>query len=521
GYWIDRPYATAIETFDFEPSAYPDPKSMLAELHALGFATAVWHAPYVDKKDPLAATQYAFAQSSGCFPPVSSIDLNPWSAPLDLTNGAAASWWQSQLGAYRALGVDGFKLDYGEDVAPGALTIRTPWTFANGHDEQTMHSEYALAYHSTYASIVDPAGSFMLCRHGVWGDQANGCVIWPGDLDASFALHGDAATDASGSAYVSVGGLPASMIAGISLGPSGFPFYAADTGGYRHSPPDKELFVRWFEETALSSAMEIGTGSSTVAWETLGNPGFDAETLTLYRQYTRLHLRLFPYAWTYARRLAVDGHPIVRPVGLAHPELGKHPSDAFLFGEDLYVAPVVTHAQTTRAFTLPQGDWFDWWTGARRSGDATMDAPLDTLPLMLRAGGMVPMLRDTIDTLAATTEPSQVDSFVTNPGVLTVRVAPGPERTFTIYDGTTLFQATSAGVTTLRIGQGSVFRQGAIFELLGIADVASVAIDAGVGGAVTDLSALANASGWIVTSDGVVHVRVLGGVHTIELTQGQ
>ena len=45
---------------------------------------------------------------------------------------------------------------------------------------------------------------------------------------------------------------------GLTLGPSGFPFYGADTGGYRHSPGNRELFIRWFQQTALSSVMQVG-----------------------------------------------------------------------------------------------------------------------------------------------------------------------------------------------------------------------------------------------------------------------
>ena len=63
--------------------------------------------------------------------------------------------------------------------------------------------------------------------------------------------------------------------------------------------------------------------------------------LDWYRTYARLHLRLFPVRWTYAQRLADDGRPIQRALGLAYPELGVHPTDTYLFGDDLLVAPVV------------------------------------------------------------------------------------------------------------------------------------------------------------------------------------
>lgn len=164
-----------------------------------------------------------------------------------------------------------------------------------------------IGYHQTYAKTLPAGGGFLLCRHATVGGQKSGAIIWPGDLDASFSRHREVVAE-GGDSYTSVGGLPASIIAGISLGPSGFPFFGADTGGYRHSPPDKELFARWFEQTALSSVMQIGNSSSTVAWEADAKTGYDAEMLGWYRTYTRLHLRLFPYVWTYAENLQRARH---------------------------------------------------------------------------------------------------------------------------------------------------------------------------------------------------------------------
>lgn len=525
GYWIDRPYATGVETFDFEARRFPDPRAMLARLHDLGLSTALWHAPYLDTKDPATQAAYASAVASGYYPPVSGVPLNKWGPLIDLTNPAALSWWKGQLRAYRELGVDGYKLDYGEDVVPGVGRIRTPWRFADGSDERTMHAGYTLAYHAAYAATLDTASQFLLCRHGTWGDQAHGCVIWPGDLDATFARHREPAADAGGKSYVSVGGLPASVVAGVSLGVSGFPFYGADTGGYRHSPPDKELFVRWFEQTALSSVMQVGTASSTVPWETEKNPGFDAELLSLYRDYARLHLRLWPYEWTYAERMRMDGRPIQRPPGLQYPELGEHPSDAYLFGDDLYVAPVLSRNTRSRRVRLPPGDWLDFWTHARRSGELQADAPLGTLPLYLRVGGIVPMLRPTIDTLSATTRPALVDSYATDPGVLTVLVAvvdPGGAGSFTVFDGTKIDQGADASSVTVSLGEGKIFRRGTRLELLGMERTTGVSIDGasapmfGAPGALDSIEG----DGWAVTGEGVVHVRVSAGSHTVKIARG-
>ncbi len=140
--------------------------------------------------------------------------------------------------------------------------------------------------------------------------------------------------------------------------------------------------------------MEIGNSSSTVAWEPDPKTGYDAELLGWYRSYTRLHLRLFPYAWTYAENLLHDGRPLQRPLGLAYPELGQHPSDEYLFGDSLLVAPVIERGAVSRSVIFPPGRWIDWWSGEVHDGAnpaaVTVAAPLGVLPLFLAEGGSFP-----------------------------------------------------------------------------------------------------------------------------------
>ena len=279
-----------------------------------------------------------------------------------------------------------------------------------------------------------------------------------------------------------MGGLPAAVVAGQSLGVSGFPFFGSDTGGYRHAPPSKETFMRWFEHTALSTVMQVGTNSNDVAWEFTPGNGFDEESLAAYRDYTRLHLRLFPYLWTYAQRIAVTGEPILRPLGLAHPELGVHPPYDYLVGEDLLAAPVVREGERTRDVILPAGRWMHWFTGeVYEAGEHTVPAPLDELPLFLHEGGIVPLLRPGVDTLAPTTRPEQVDSFVSEAGPLFVRVFPGPQATtFDLYDHAQIMQGGWDSGVLLTWTPGDVFTDRVVFEVLGLGSApTSVNTDAG------------------------------------------
>jgi len=521
-YWIDRPYASGVNSFDFEPRRFPDPPRMITHMHELGFRAALWHAPYVDDSDPATADLFSYATANGFFPPQSGLLLNNWGAPVDLTNPAAYAWWRDLIRRYTDMGIEGFKLDYGEDVVPGLLGVRSVWQFHDGSDERSMHSRFQLFYERVYAETLPHEGGFLLCRHATSGSQRYASVIWPGDLDASFAQHREMVGEGD-DAYTAVGGLPASVVAGLSLGASGFPFYGSDTGGFRHAPPDKETFTRWFEQTALSSVMQIGTGASNVAWEFSPETGFDEEMLGWYRTYTRLHLRLFPYEWTYAQRIAADGRPIQRPLGLAYPELGVHPSDTYLFGDDLLVAPVLQRGMRQREVVLPPGSsWVDWWTNEVYDGGQTItvDAPLDKLPLFLRSGGIVPLLRPTIDTLAPTTAPDRVDSYATDPGALYPRLASG-NGSFVLFDGTEIRQTTAAQGLSLSTKSGAEFRSFMLLEVVAVPAVAAVRLDAAPLAMVADLTQLENESaGWTVAPSGPLFIKVPAGEHDVEIEFG-
>jgi alpha-D-xyloside xylohydrolase len=527
GIWFDRPYARGVNTFDWDPDKFPDPGPMLQALHDAGLRYGIWQAPYTapaGNQDP-APDQHAFATASGFFPPVTGLPLNQWGKPIDFTNPAAYAWWQDSLRAYTdplgggRWGVEGFKLDYAEDVVLGVSGQRVPWRFHDGSDERTMHYGYTLLYHRIHRELLAPEGGFLLTRTGRWGDQIHGMIIWPGDLDASLAKIGD---PLPGSTKLAVGGLPTALAFGIGLSASGFPFYASDTGGYRHSPPNNETWLRWVEANAVWSAMQVGDSSSQMPWEFTARNGRDETSVEIYRRYASLHLRLYPYAWSYATQMAETGRPIVRPFGLAYPALGVHPSDQYLFGEFLLSAPVIEPGATTRTLTLPPGDWLSWWDGAAHAGGTmgatiTVPAPLDTLPLFVARGGLVPMLRPSVQTLSPVAPSSGIDSFASEAGVLWVRVAPGapgaPLTRFTLYDGTVLTQG-SAG-TALGYTPGTVFTHGAQFELIAVAAPPSAVRAGGVAlTARASLAALeAAADGWFhdpAALGGTLWIKVAG-----------
>ena len=468
GIWFDRPYATGVNTFDWSASKFPAPATLLQALHDAGLRYAIWQAPYTADAahQDSAPEQHAFASANGFFPPLVGVEANQWGKPIDFTNPDAYAWWKSQLKKYTdplelgGWGVEGFKLDYAEDVVLGISGGRVPWKFFDGSDERTMHYGYTMLYHQIHRDLLPLDGGFLLTRTGRWGDQTRGMIVWPGDLDADLSRFGD---PLPGKSTKAVGGLPTALNFGLGLSASGFPFYASDTGGYRESPPNNETWLRWVEANAVWPAMQVGDASSEMPWEFNAENGRTQASLDIYRRYARLHMRLFPYVWSYATAIRRTGHPIARPYGLV--EAGAPIEDQYFLGDHVLVAPVITAGQTARPVLAPGGTWYDWWTGETlAAGMSMIDAPLDKLPLYIKGGGIVPMLRDTIDTLAPTTM-AGVESYANDPGVLVVRVAPGSDQpAFTLFDGGKL-EATQSS-RRLVFTPGSRFKQGVLFEII-------------------------------------------------------
>ena len=103
--------------------------------------------------------------------------LNRGGDPLDFTNSEAYAWWQDRLRAYTDIGIEGYKLDYAEDLVGGIAGVRLPFLFSDGSTELTMHRGYSLLHHKAYAETLPEDGGFILSRTGRWGEQGLGMVI--------------------------------------------------------------------------------------------------------------------------------------------------------------------------------------------------------------------------------------------------------------------------------------------------------------------------------------------------------
>jgi hypothetical protein len=169
----------------------------------------------------------------------------------------------------------------------------------------------------------------------------------------------------------------------------------------------------------------------------------DDETIDAWRQAAKLHTRLQPYFMILAQEAAATGMPLMRHPLLTHPTeaAALKVDDAYFLGPALYAAPVVRRGVTTRRVWLPPGRYvdFDDRTVYEGGAEVSIPAPLDKLPLLLVAGQLLPLLDESVQTLAPATEPGVVTA-ASVADLLDVRVAlaPGQRAELTLADGTTL-----------------------------------------------------------------------------------
>jgi alpha-glucosidase (family GH31 glycosyl hydrolase) len=114
--------------------------------------------------------------------------------------------------------------------------------------------------------------------------------------------------------------------------------------------------------------------------------------------------------------------------------------DEYMFGPAFLVAPVTDQGATSREVYLPAGtDWYNYWTGERIKGGRTIEAsaPIDTIPLFVKAGSIVPL-------------GSEVENTHEKQAIARVKVYPGADASFTLFedDGTTYAYEKGAGQIT-------------------------------------------------------------------------
>ena len=333
-------------------------------------------------------------------------------ALFDFTNPETAPFYAGLLKQAYDAGYDGWMEDFGEYSPPVAAS-------ADGTSPERMHNLYPTTYHCAVAGIVDDLGGRPLSRHqrsGWTGSAKCADIVWGGDPTTRFGFDG----------------LSSTIRQGMGIGMSGVSRWGSDIGGYNsfgaNSPRPgveeerltPELLQRWIEVGAVSPVMR--TKRSGIAIPSYTRPQvFDPDILPTWRKYTKLHTQLYPYLRAADAVYRKSGLPIMRQGVLTDPgdPRAVAAEGQYGFGPDLLVAPVVRSGQERQRIYAPRGRWLDFWESlhyaVNRDGaylprrpqllkggrSHELDASLGRLPMLIRAGAMLPLLPADVDTLAS------------------------------------------------------------------------------------------------------------------------
>lgn len=177
----------------------------------------------------------------------------------------------------------------------------------------------------------------------------------------------------------------------MNLGLSGVAFAGADIGGFAHHASG-QLLARWTQMGAFFPFCRNHSAVDTVRqepWE------FGDEIEDICREYISLRYQLMPHLYSLFYEAAQTGMPVIRPLILEYPDdrAVYNLSDQFLFGRDLLIAPVYRPDTEYRTVYLPEGIWYDYWTGHRYKGGQhiMVHAPLHKMPIFVKAGAVIPV----------------------------------------------------------------------------------------------------------------------------------
>ena len=407
-YWDPAPWGS----HKFDPKRYPDPAAGIQQLHDqdhMHLMISVWgkFAPgTADNPDP---NFDAFNSAKELYPPEVSKPGQYYDA---FSDDARKKYWSQIEDSLFKKGVDAWWLDASEpEVNLDALaTVQT----GAGLGARVMDAWPLMHTSGVYEGqrAADPSKRvFILTRSSFAGQQRNGAATWSGDITATWDT------------------FARQIPAGLNFSMSGIPYWTTDIGAFFvnipggcDSPEYQELYTRWFEYGAFCPIFRShGTSTPREMWR------FGKPVENILRKYDELRYRLMPYIYSEASRVTSQGGTLMR--GLAM-DFGYDPkvaeiSDEYMFGPALLICPVTKTGAASRSVYLPAGcSWFNFWTGRSYDGGKTIDVdcPLDTMPIFVKGGSVIPMGPKMEYTSEKPSDPIEL------------RVYPGPRTRFDLYE---------------------------------------------------------------------------------------
>jgi alpha-D-xyloside xylohydrolase len=424
---VDWFYYTRMGQMDMDPVLWPDPVAMNHQLKDMGIQTmiSVWprFAPGSRFYNTLASKGWFEHLADGT--PTNGLPYDRAGSDIDTTNPDAAKWYWSTI--RDNILSKGFTSIWGDETEPDLPPQGSYFHVGPG----TQYFNTYPLFHT--AALYDgfrrdtPGRALILSRDAYLGIQRNGVIVWSSDI------------------YPTWDTLKRQIPTGLDFTASGVSNWSNDTGGWQYlpavhhpahppllDPSDArdnvggyddypELYTRWFEYASfLPIFRSHGSRISNEVWS------YGKQAEPILEKYLKLRYELMPYIYSLSYQNYKTGAPSMRALFMDFPNDTEVTDlrDEYMFGPAFLVAPITDQGATSRKVYLPEGsDWYNYWTNERLKGGQTItvQAPIETLPLFVRAGSIVPIGKP----IESTSQPQAISRLL---------IYPGTDANFTLYD---------------------------------------------------------------------------------------
>jgi alpha-glucosidase (family GH31 glycosyl hydrolase) len=390
-YWYGE--VKTIGNHDWRRDSFPQPEKMLKDLKALGVKTIPITQTFVtrlsDNFEHASKNQLFTKDAQG----KDYIIEDFWAGPAGLldifkpeTQGYLWNFYRKRIQE----GVDGWWCDLGEpEKHPDGM-------FHVNGTARNVHSTYPLIWSKTiydgYRRDFPEQRVFNLARSGGAGMQRYATFPWSGDVFRSWS------------------GFKAQIPIMLGMSMSGIGYMHSDAGGFAQGVKDAELYIRWMQFAAFTPIYRAHADPAVASPE----PVFwDPATQDIVKNYIKMRYRFLPYTYSLAYQNTLSGRPLALPLNYFEPENTKISAvdDAYLWGKDLLIAPIIEQGQTSRKVKFPKGNWIDFWDGKTYVDSTEVKAGIDRLPIFARSGSFIILTTDLPNTEAYTGDTLMVRYF--------------------------------------------------------------------------------------------------------------